>query len=738
MLTFCIGTTNPSIIWINLEKPKQKRHNIRNMAGRKRKKTSIPRLSLRPNLGEGVAREIVAIVLVVLALILIFAMFKFGGALTTDLFGGLRFAVGYAAYLLPLIFLLLAYMLFQPSKYEVQTHNYVGSAGFIVTLAGLLHIGVARVDALSLAKQGQGGGLVGYALSKLFLAILNVPVSAIILVALLIIFTIIAANTRLSELIARITGFFRREPNPELTINQPVGTAMSNQLEIRGTIGGSSKKAKPKEAETALVSVSDPDWTPPSIDLLANASTKPDAGNVKENAAIIQNTLSNFGIEVAMGEVNVGPTVAQYTMKPASGVKLAKITGLETNLAMALAAPAIRVEAPIPGKGAVGVELPNKTAAQVRLRQLMETEMVQTAQSPLTLVLGQDVAGMPAIADLANMPHLLIAGATGAGKSVMINSLLVSLLYRNSPAQLKLILVDPKRVELNLYNDIPHLLTPVIVEPTKTVSALKWAVAEMERRLHLFAEVGKRNIFEYNSLRAEEKENMPYIVIVIDEMADLMMLAAADVEALIVRLAQLARAAGIHLVLATQRPSVNVITGLIKANIPARLAFRVASNVDSRTILDFGGAEKLLGRGDLLFASAETPKPRRIQSVYIDEKEVSAVTNYLREARQPQYNEEVLAQPVSMSGGGGGGGDFGGADDDLFTEAAETVIRTGKASASLLQRRLRVGYARAARLLDLLEERGVVGPADGARPRQVLVSSLNESSEESSAEEFED
>jgi S-DNA-T family DNA segregation ATPase FtsK/SpoIIIE len=706
------------------------------MARRKRKKTGIPTFSFRPNLGDGVAREIGAIVLVVVAIILVFAMFNFGGTLATDLFGGLRFAFGFAAFLLPLIFFILAFMLFQPTKYEVQLHNYVGFAGFEVALTGLLHIGITRADALSTAKLGRGGGLIGYGLSKLFLTILNVPVSAIILIALLIIFIIIAANTRLSELLAGIVGFFKREPKPELTINQPAGSAPANQLEIRGTIGGQGKKTKPKEEEVALVSVSDPDWTPPSLDLLTNASTKPDAGNIKENAAIIQNTLSNFGIEVAMGEVNVGPTVAQYTMKPASGVKLAKITGLETNLAMALAAPAIRVEAPIPGKGAVGVELPNKAVAQVRLRQLLETPEVQTAASPLTLVLGQDVAGAPAVADLVNMPHLLIAGATGAGKSVMINTLLVSLLYRNSPAQLKLILVDPKRVELTLYNDIPHLLTPVIVEPEKTVSALKWAVAEMERRLKLFAEVGKRNIFEYNSLRAEEKENMPYIVVVIDEMADLMMMAAADVEALIVRLAQLARAAGIHLVLATQRPSVNVITGLIKANIPARLAFRVASNVDSRTILDFGGAEKLLGRGDLLFASAETPKPRRIQSVYIDEKEVSAVTDYLRQARQPQYNEEVLAQPVSMSGGGGGG-DFGDADDDLYNEAAETVIRTGKASASLLQRRLRVGYARAARLLDLLEERGVVGPADGARPRPVLVTSLNESNDEASVEEFE-
>ena len=703
------------------------------MARRKRKKTAVPTLSFRPNLGEGVAREIVAVILVAITLILCFAMVGFGGSFATGLFGGLRFLFGYGAYLLPFIFLLLAYMLFQPDRYEVQAHNYIGFAGFVIAFCGLLHITVIPSQALDVARLGNGGGLVGYGLSKAFLTILNVPAAAIILFALLVIFTIVAANTRLSELMARFLGIFKRGPKEEIQINEAAGQ-QPNQLEIRGTIGGSGKKAKAKEPEVALTSVPDPDWTPPGLELLTNASTKPDAGNIKENAGIIQSTLSSFGIEVAMGEVNVGPTVTQYTLKPASGVKLTKITGLEHNLALALAAPAIRVEAPIPGKGAVGVELPNRAAAQVRLRQLMTTPEVKDNHAPLTIVLGQDVAGAPAIADLSAMPHLLIAGATGAGKSVMINSLLTSLLYRNSPAQLKLILVDPKRVELTLYNNIPHLLTPVIVEPDKTISALKWAVAEMERRLKLFAEVGKRNILEYNSIEAEDR--MPYIVIVIDEMADLMILSAAEVESLIVRLAQLARAAGIHLVLATQRPSVNVITGLIKANIPARLAFRVASNVDSRTILDASGAEKLLGKGDMMFASAETPKPRRIQGVFMDEAETKKVTDYLRSARQPQYNEEVLAQPVNV-GGGGGGGDFGDADDDLFQEAADTVIRSGKASASLLQRRLRIGYARAARLLDILEERGVVGPADGARPRSVLVSSLNETSGESEPEEYE-
>jgi S-DNA-T family DNA segregation ATPase FtsK/SpoIIIE len=328
-------------------------------------------------------------------------------------------------------------------------------------------------------------------------------------------------------------------------------------------------------------------------------------------------------------------------------------------------------------------------------------------------------------ADLAAMPHMMIAGATGSGKSVMINALLTSLLYRNSPADMKLILVDPKRVELGLYNKIPHLLTPVIVEPKQCISALTWAVQEMDRRYKLLEEVGNRNIVEYN--KAHREEAMPYIVIVIDELADLMVLAAKDVEGLIVRLAQMARAVGIHLVLATQRPSVDVITGLIKANIPARLAFSVASQIDSRTILDQMGAEKLLGKGDMLFSSPDLIKPRRIQGVFVSEQETKAVTDYLRSVREPQYDEEVLKQEVNLGGSkGGGGADFGEPDDDMFNEAAEAVFRAGKASASMLQRRLRVGYARAARLLDLLEERGIIGPADGARPRDVLISSLDQ------------
>jgi S-DNA-T family DNA segregation ATPase FtsK/SpoIIIE len=372
--------------------------------------------------------------------------------------------------------------------------------------------------------------------------------------------------------------------------------------------------------------------------------------------------------------------------------------------------------------------VPNVKPATVRIASLLQSQEWSGISSPLGFVIGKDIAGQSVVGDLSKMPHLLVAGQTGSGKSVMINTFLTSLLYRNSPSDLKLILVDPKQVEMAPYNDIPHLLTPVINDPEKCISALKWAVAEMERRLRTMAEVGKRNIGEYNTLK--KGEGMPYIVIVIDELADLMMMAARDVEALIVRLAQKARAAGIHLVLATQRPSVDVITGLIKANVPARIAFTVASQVDSRTIIDQMGAEKLLGRGDMLFLTSDMPKPKRVQAALIDDDETLKVTNFIRQQRPPQYDDEVVSQPVQIGGKSGGGADYGAggndADEPVYQDAVRVVIEARKASTSLLQRRLRIGYGKAARLIETMEEQGIIGPADGSRPREVLVSSLNE------------
>jgi S-DNA-T family DNA segregation ATPase FtsK/SpoIIIE len=374
------------------------------------------------------------------------------------------------------------------------------------------------------------------------------------------------------------------------------------------------------------------------------------------------------------------------------------------------------MELPIPGKALVGIEVPNKSSAIVRLREVMQTTDFINFKSKLALGLGRDVAGRPMLADLAKMPHLLIAGATGTGKSVAINSLFISLLYRNTPQDVKFIVIDPKRVELNLYNGIPHLLTSVITESEKSVNALKWSVAEMERRYKLLSEAGKRNIIEYNEAN---ELHLPYIVIIVDELADLMSVAQQDVEAAIVRLAQMARAVGIHLVLATQRPSVEIITGLIKANITSRIAFAVASQIDSRTILDSGGAEKLLGNGDMLFTSAEFTKPRRIQGAYLGEKEVKKVVDFFKQQTGAViYNEEVVEKPKrNLAIPGMETGDD--VDDDLYAAAHEEVTRAGKASASLLQRRLRIGYARAARLLDILEDKGIIGPGDGAKPREV-------------------
>jgi S-DNA-T family DNA segregation ATPase FtsK/SpoIIIE len=693
-----------------------------------------------PRLTPEQQRDISAIFLGLLALLVAIGCAGFGGSFVTGLFHVLRVVVGYAAYTLPVIFGVLAWMLFQSEKYSVRGVNYFGFMGFVASLAALFHVAIDPSEAANQAQLGNGGGFLGYGITSSMLQVLNVVASSLVLVALLAIFVILATNTNLKALFKAILGGFTREKTidedavlkPEiatLKVNDNSGAPASTTLPMRGelNVGGIKKAAPaPEQPQEALTANSEEEWTAPSLDLLQATSTKADAGDVKHNAQVIQGTMESFGINVTMGEVNVGPTVTQYTFMPPAGVKLNKITGLDTNLALSLAAHPIRIEAPIPGKSAVGVEIPNKSIATVRLRDVLSAPEIKNEKAPLTFVLGRDVSGTPMSADLAKMPHMMIAGATGSGKSVMINALLTSLLYRNSPSDLKLILVDPKRVELGLYNDIPHLLTPVIVEPEKCISALKWAVGEMERRYKLLAEVGNRNIVEYN--KAHKEDAMPYIVIVIDELADLMVLAAADVESLIVRLAQMARAVGIHLVLATQRPSVDVITGIIKANIPARLAFSVASQVDSRTILDQMGAEKLLGKGDMLFASPEFIKPRRIQGVFLDEKETKAITDYLRQARAPQYNDEVLAQKVTLGkgGGGGGGGDYGEPDDDMFDEAAEAVFRAGKASASMLQRRLRVGYARAARLLDLLEERGIIGPADGARPRDVLISSLDQ------------
>ncbi len=467
-------------------------------------------------------------------------------------------------------------------------------------------------------------------------------------------------------------------------------------------------------------------WIYPSLDLLTETeSGHAERGDIKENAAIIEKTLESFGITARVVEVNLGPAVTQYALEVALGTKLSKITGLERDLALALAAPtgAIRIEAPIPGRSLVGIELPNRSAEFVPLKKMMESETMQTAKSRLAVSLGLDVSGKPVVADIARMPHVLIAGQTGSGKSVCINAFLASILFRSAPTEVKLIMVDPKRVELTGYNGIPHLLAPVIVDPEKVISALRWIMSEMDRRYKLFAEAGARNIDSYNEMSGFQA--LPYIVLFIDELADIMLFSPVEVEDAITRIAQMSRATGIHMVLATQRPSVDVITGLIKANIPSRIAFAVASQVDSRVILDTQGAEKLLGKGDMLYLPPEQAKPIRIQGAFVNDREIASLVSFLKnQGVTPQYTDEVttMAKAGTVRVGG-----IEGEVDDLFEQAIRVVCQYDKASSSLLQRRLSIGYARAARIVDQLEAAGVIGASDGSsKPREVLVQNADE------------
>ncbi len=465
-------------------------------------------------------------------------------------------------------------------------------------------------------------------------------------------------------------------------------------------------------------------WEYPPLSLLSDGpGEKADRGNVNNNVDIIEKTLGSFGIQAQVVEVNPGPAVTQYCLKIALGTKVSKISSLTNDLALALAAPTgqVRIEAPIPGKDMVGIELPNRGLEFVTLKKMLESDSMQKAKSKLTISLGLDVSGNPLVADIAKMPHVLVAGTTGSGKSVLLNSWICSLLFRSTSQEVRLILVDPKRVELVGYNGIPHLLTPVITEKDKILSALRWATQEMEKRYKQFAEVGVKNIDGFNEMSGFQA--LPNIVILIDELAEVMSYSPVEVEDTICRLAQMARATGIHLVLATQRPSVDVITGLIKANVPTRLAFNVSSMTDSRVVLDTPGAERLLGRGDMLYVPPEQSKPMRIQGAFVSEKEVSKIVQFFKDKQvDVQYTEEVTSQPAfAMKKGGEGGGKSTDGKDELFDQALRLVCQHDKASASLLQRRLSVGYARAARIIDQLEESGIIGPGDGAKPRDVVI-----------------
>ncbi|HEX5797538.1 MAG TPA: DNA translocase FtsK 4TM domain-containing protein [Candidatus Saccharimonadales bacterium] len=683
-----------------------------------------------------------AILMLVLAFFLLLGGFGTGGSLPVGMFKQVYAALGWVAYLTPFALVFFSVHKFNNEDRRIPLIKLASMLGFLVTFSVALHTFFADKDSFTGEITGGHGGYIGEVIGNAMLLALDKLPAGISMLIVATLFFFLAFNISLKKLLLLFKPFTPGNKSDtdlaELKARSEKGLKLNEGVPIEHSSGGdndkstrlstlknTAKKLAESENHEALTTSSDKDWKFPPLDLLNQKQDKADAGDVQTNADIIRDTLNNFNIKVEMEGANIGPRVTQYTLKPPPGTKLQKITALDNNLALDLAAHSIRIEAPIPGKRLVGIEVPNVKPSTVRLSSVLTSDKWQKEKGHISFVIGKDIVGTPIVGDLAKMPHLLIAGQTGSGKSVMINTVLTSMLYRYSPSDLKLIMVDPKQVELTPYNDIPHLLSPVIHEPEKCISALKWAVAEMERRLRTMAEAGKRNIVEYNNLKKEE--GMPYVVIVIDELSDLMMMAARDVESLVARIAQKARAAGIHLILATQRPSVDVITGLIKANVPARVAFTTTSQVDSKTIIDGAGAEKLLGQGDMLLLTANMPKPRRVQAAFISDKETAKVTDYLREQRPPQYDDEVVSQPVQI-GKGGVVSEFGAqdADDDLWRDAVQVVIEGRKASTSLLQRRLRVGYARAARLIETMEEQGIVSQADGSRPREVLVNSMDD------------
>lgn len=688
---------------------------------------------------------IVIVLLTIGGFILFLSLFSVAGALGVVIKKASGILFGYVAYFVPFVFFWLAARILNKQRNpesEVKIIEPVGLVMILLSFAGFFHSTHEPLKYITAAKQGIGGGYLGYIVMFPLEKIVGFWAALVVLLGVLAVGIILALRKTPAELIDAMIHFknFSLKQVDKVTKRKQLKSAglrvkgLSDSMEEEDSFEDNSSpspaieiKGMPSFNESSsskddkAVTLSRPHSAvkPYPLNLLEEKSEKPVSGDIRANARIIEETLKNFGIGVGMEEVNIGPTVTQYTFKPNDGVKLSQIITLLNDLSLALAAHPLRIEAPVPGKSVVGIEIPNKTPALVRLGDVLASKEFKNDEGILGVALGRDVSGNPAVIDIAKMPHLLIAGATGSGKSVAIHILLLSLLYKNSPDDLKLILVDPKKVELVAYNDLPHLLTPVITEVEKTINALRWTVAEMERRLRVLSESGKRDIQSYNKAFPEEK--MPYIVAVLDELADLMALAANEVEAAVVRLAQMARAVGIHLVLATQRPSVNVITGLIKANMPARIAFTVTSSIDSRTIIDSSGAEKLLGKGDMLFSSSDLGKPKRIQGAYITEKEIKDVVGYLKEQGEPEYDEGVIEKKTSAVPAGPGRMGQINDEDALIDEARSVVVQAGKASASLLQRRLRVGYARAARLLDSLEEAGIIGPSEGSKPREVFI-----------------
>jgi S-DNA-T family DNA segregation ATPase FtsK/SpoIIIE len=688
-------------------------------------------------------RGVLAIFLVALAGFLVLAELGGGGKTGVFVYSWFAWLLGVGYLLLPLSLVLIAVLIFRSFE---RTFGWVQLASMVVFLLSALGL-------VNLAFSGKGGVL-GEGVSGTIVSLVDTTATVIFLIAFILAALIIAFDANLVALFRAIKEWFladrTEEPTPldEVPVTGLAEGSDEDEPEEYEEEEAEEERPEPevkrfeqKEAPAGaegfpIIAATGSTYTPPPVALLAKNKGKPEVGDVKANMNIIKRTLQNFGITVEMDEASIGPTVTRYSMKPAEGVRLSKIVALQSNLELALAASPLRIEAPIPGKSLVGIEVPNIARTTLGMAPLITDEQFAGSDKPLLTALGRSINGAAQFADLARMPHMLVAGTTGSGKSVTIHNFVVSLLYRCGPERLRFIMVDPKRVELTLYNSIPHLLTPVITDAKKAILALKWLAKEMERRYNILETERVRDIASYheNVLKpALEKgvkegqpapEAMPYIVVIIDELADIMTSYPRELEGGIVRLAQMSRAVGIHLVLSTQRPSVKVITGLIKANIPARLALQVASQIDSRTILDASGAEKLLGAGDMLFLSGEMAKPRRIQAPYISEAEVKKVVQFIAKQNEATIPSELTLADDSKQNGGTDA-IFASMEseedgDELYGEAKKTVLEAGKASTSYLQRKLGVGYARAAKLIDMLEDRGVIGPADGAKPREVI------------------
>lgn len=732
------------------------------MARKKRNEPTVKK-PLFEDLNPHARQAIWAVINFILAVFFLLSLLEYAGPVGHYTERSLRYLFGTGAWLAPLVCLIYIYVLLNP-KEEDREISYSKVTGvlllFVSFLAGF-HLYEAEL-----------GGIVGYLLAAPLGYLLGKVVAGVIVVGLVLISIFLLFNTGFKPdfLNKKATEAVDDDSDIEaLAIPKEAITADKNnnkgeEEETENTVtalGAMTQKVaqlgKIKTNEITIKNFSGK-YTPPSLSLLSKEKSRANIGDVKANANTIKRTLREFGISVEMDTVESGPTITRYALKPAQGVRISKISGLQQELQLALKASSIRIEAPIPGKSLVGIEVPNQTRATVGLASLLSNPEYADSPHPLIVALGKDVTGHVHFANIARMPHGLIAGTTGAGKSVSIHNIIISLLYRNSPDQLRFILVDPKRVELTLYNHIPHLLTPVITQAKKAIQALSWAVKEMERRYDILEAEKVQNLSSYHKnvyqpakakwiadgSKEEEVPNLPdalpYIVIILDELNDLMQAYPRELEACIVRLAQMSRAVGIHLLLATQRPSVNVITGTIKANVPTRIALMVASQIDSRTIIDTVGAEKLIGQGDMLYLSSDSPRPIRLQSAYVSEEEIKKVVNYLKnqDAGLPITidldDKANLSNDITFNANSGGGDD---SEDELYNDARYAVMEAGKASTSYLQRKLRIGYARAARLIDLLEENGVIGPGDGAKPREILVGN-NDGSEDADDLEAED